>query len=120
MRRAGSDVVRHVVVGIGDPGAWWTRGRDEGRSERACVEVAKDEADAVEARGGKHQKVAGVWSTLRSAKDSRVFAPRLFVIIFFVSAPSSMKKVCPIVSNTTLFVTRRKCTPWMATARLYV
>ena len=37
------------------------------------------------------QYVAGVWSTVSMAKDSRVLAPRLPVITFFVSIPSSMK-----------------------------
>ena len=75
-------------------------GSRRGAQRRPCVEVAKDEADAVEARGGKHQKVAGVWSTLRSAKDSRVFAPRLFVIIFLTF--SLIFKLCLRSDKTTV------------------
>ena len=52
-------------------------------------------------------QVAGVWSTVSPANDWRVLAPRLCVMMFLVSMPSSTKYVLPIVSKATLLMTRR-------------
>ena len=52
-------------------------------------------------------QVAGVWSTVSPANDWRVLAPRLCVMMFLVSMPSSTKYVLPIVSKATLLTTRR-------------